>query len=30
MHENFVNQIREGMRVEDADGDQIGTIRAVY
>ena len=30
MSEQFVNQIHEGMQVEDADGDKIGTISAIY
>lgn len=30
MSEQHVNQIHEGMHVEDADGDTIGTISAVY
>jgi hypothetical protein len=28
--EQFVNQIREGMHVEDADGDKVGTVSAIY
>jgi hypothetical protein len=28
--EQFVNQIHEGMHVEDADGDKIGTVLAIY
>ena len=30
MSEQHVNQIREGMGVEDADGDKIGTVSAIY
>lgn len=30
MQEQLVYQIREGMHVEDADGDKIGTVRAIY
>ncbi|HZO24997.1 MAG TPA: PRC-barrel domain-containing protein [Chloroflexota bacterium] len=30
MSEQFVNQIREGMHVEDADGDKVGTVLAIY
>ena len=26
MQEQLVNQMREGMTVEDADGDKIGTV----
>jgi len=28
--EQHVNQIHEGMHVEDADGDSIGTVGAIY
>jgi hypothetical protein len=28
--EQHVNQIHEGMHVEDADGDAIGTVGAIY
>jgi hypothetical protein len=30
MQEQLVIQIREGMPVEDADGDKIGTVRAIH
>ena len=30
MSDHVVNQIREGMHVEDADGDKIGTVSAIY
>lgn len=30
MSEQHVNQIHEGMDVEDADGDKIGTVGAIY
>ena len=30
MPEQHVNQIHEGMHVEDADGDKIGTVGAIY
>ena len=30
MSDQHVNQIHEGMTVEDADGDKIGTVGAIY
>jgi hypothetical protein len=30
MQEQLVTQIREGMNVEDADGDKIGSVRAIH
>ena len=30
MSEQHVNQIHQGMHVEDADGDTIGTVSAIY
>ena len=30
MSEQHVNQIYQGMHVEDADGDAIGTVDAIY
>ena len=30
MSEQLVNQIHEGMTVEDADGDKIGTVGAIF
>ena len=30
MYDERVNLIREGMSVEDADGDTVGTVKAVY
>jgi len=30
MSDQLVNQIRDGMHVEDADGDKIGTVGAIY
>jgi hypothetical protein len=30
MYDDRVNLIREGMSVEDADGDSIGTVKAVF
>jgi hypothetical protein len=28
--EQFVNLIHDGMHIEDADGDKIGTVLAIY
>ena len=30
MYDERVNLIREGMSVEDADGDSVGTVKAVF
>ena len=30
MSDQLVHKITEGMDVEDADGDKIGTVRAIY
>jgi hypothetical protein len=30
VNDERVNLIREGMSVEDADGDSVGTVKAVF